>query len=410
MNLPASLLLLALAVPHVFATPSAAQAGVEAEVGTDQRSYAPGESILLWLRLRQGWEPVTGATVRVQVATPDPALGPILGEEDPEGAEDSPPELPLYDDGTHGDQAANDGIYTARFTDTEAPGTYTFRVTAEGTTLGERAFSVDRSVTRYVAVRPAGTQFVFTEEPAISDAIREWLLRFRIQDRFGNDLGPGHADSIQVQVAAGTVVEPIEDQQDGSYTVRVRSLQRGTIPIVQVHLPARDLYLRMAPDVGTEPDPLPRPRGEIELFGGTTRIADPMDLGPVSGLGARMAVPFTRRLHLELEIGTGLTDQDAATQGDRTRILQGMAGVRLDVPVVEFLVPSLAAGAGAVRVPTTADDVAWAAHAGAGVTLWPVPRLGLRATARYLSVWDRGAMDQRSGGSQLRLGLVLRFR
>lgn len=104
MNLRVSLLLLALAAPHVFAAPSAAQAGVDAEAGTDQRSHAPGESILLWLRLRQGWKPVTGATARVRVETPDRALGPILGEEDPERTGESPPELSLYDDGTHGDQ------------------------------------------------------------------------------------------------------------------------------------------------------------------------------------------------------------------------------------------------------------------------------------------------------------------
>src|SRR5690606_19826793 len=44
--------------------------------------------------------------------------------------------LVLYDDGTHGDTAAGDGIYTTLYSDTQEPGDYTFEAQASGTVSG----------------------------------------------------------------------------------------------------------------------------------------------------------------------------------------------------------------------------------------------------------------------------------
>lgn len=419
MILTASLLLLATATsepPSAAPTrpPShAVYTDVDAEVGTDRRSYGPGEPILLWIRLRHRWEPVTGATVSARVGTPGSSLGSILDPEDGDVA-DGPSELSLYDDGTHGDRAAGDGVYTARFTDTEEPGTYRFQVTAEGTTPDGHGFSLSRSLTRYVAVRVEAAQGVTVEaaEP-ISDAVREWVLRFRPQDRFGRYLGPGYADRIQVDVSGGTQVEPVEDQQNGFYTVHVRQLERDRAPVVKVRIPEQDMYLRIVPEtLGPDtaapraPTPPPRPAGTIELLGGSTRLTGSADVVVPIGLGARMALPLSPRLRLEIEAATGTTEENA--QGVRSRTLQGLAGLRLDVPLADVLVPFLTAGGGAVRVPGATNDVVPAVHVGGGVSLWPAPRLGLRATVRYLTVWDGGALDPRSDGSQLQLGLVLR--
>lgn len=63
-----------------------------------------GEPILLHAELSDGGVPVTGARVVARLA----------GAGSPGGDE-----IPLYDDGSHGDDAAGDGVYAARF---DAPG------------------------------------------------------------------------------------------------------------------------------------------------------------------------------------------------------------------------------------------------------------------------------------------------
>jgi len=52
--------------------------------------------------------------------------------------------LELYDDGSHGDRAAGDGIYGNSFTNTSIPGDYLFRIKAQGETTGMKRFAFTR--------------------------------------------------------------------------------------------------------------------------------------------------------------------------------------------------------------------------------------------------------------------------
>ena len=86
---------------------------------TDKYRYDPGESISIQASLTNNSTPVTGASVQAEVQRP-------------EGSEN----ITLFDDGTHSDAQANDGVYSSTYTDTSAGGTYIIKATARGTIDG----------------------------------------------------------------------------------------------------------------------------------------------------------------------------------------------------------------------------------------------------------------------------------
>lgn len=70
-------------------------------------------------------QPITGATVRVQITTPEleTAVAILPSEVN---------NLYLYDDGHHGDGKANDGIYGGIFRNTDRAGVYNMKIMADG--------------------------------------------------------------------------------------------------------------------------------------------------------------------------------------------------------------------------------------------------------------------------------------
>lgn len=91
-------------------------------------SRRAGEPVELFAELSDGGEGVAGAAVVARLAAPDAAAGP--------GVE-------LFDDGRHGDGAANDGLYAAAVTSlpSEASGFWSVRFDAKGTTASGRTFA-----------------------------------------------------------------------------------------------------------------------------------------------------------------------------------------------------------------------------------------------------------------------------
>ena len=90
-----------------------------AEILTPTQTLTAGDTLPIRLRLTNGL-PVLGATVRAVLIPPDPTVAPALN-------------VPLFDDGTNGDETAGDGVYT-----TAAPvgavgsGVYTLQLEAVG--------------------------------------------------------------------------------------------------------------------------------------------------------------------------------------------------------------------------------------------------------------------------------------
>ncbi|HQD26814.1 MAG TPA: SBBP repeat-containing protein, partial [Methanoculleus thermophilus] len=103
------------------------------EVLPDTQGTNPGDALPISVYYGSDSEPCTGATVTATVKNPDESLT----------------NLTLYDDGSSGDDAAGDGVYSNTFTDTAEPGTYL--ITANGSwTFGNVTLS--RTALSYVTL------------------------------------------------------------------------------------------------------------------------------------------------------------------------------------------------------------------------------------------------------------------
>lgn len=365
-------------------------------MGTDRMQYAPGDTILVMLRLSDAGRPLLGASVRARIAGPADA------------------ELELRDDGLGGDETAGDGVYTARFTGTDVEGTYTFMVYVDGVGADGVPFRFSRRTQRVVHLSPdpAGSpaDWYSAEPTRLADGTDGWEFAFRPRNRLGDYLGPGFADRFEVDISGGEVVGVVEER-DGAYVVAVRPTDGPTLPAVEVRLRELDVSLVMAPDAPLprprpQPRPLPRRSADLEVFGAHAPSDHAAGADPLRGLGLRLAVPILGELRAEAEVGAGVAGDDEPSW--ESAVLEALAGLRLDLPVTRWLVPSVAAGAGAVRFSGPDEALEWAAHASASVTLWPARRLGIRATGRTRALLEDRPDDARTMVTQYRLGVVLR--
>lgn len=129
--------------------------------------------------------------------------------------------LTLYDDGTHGDAKANDGIYTGTFADTKIPGTYVFRFVASDIRVGD--VTTSREWAKYLHVIPGSdphSSDLQTRLAGRSRAGSRYSVRVIPRDRFGNYLGPGHKVTVAISAARELAPREVElkDNLDGSYS------------------------------------------------------------------------------------------------------------------------------------------------------------------------------------------------
>jgi hypothetical protein len=129
---------------YVLVTAVSSTITVTAEVDKDW--YAVNEPVQISAALRHGSAPVTGAVVTATVFFSGTTAATTN----------------LYDDGLHGDGAADDGWYTNTFTDTSQIGYYLILVSAEGTS-GGTAFSRVTSTQAAVASTGASVNDSYAE-------------------------------------------------------------------------------------------------------------------------------------------------------------------------------------------------------------------------------------------------------
>jgi len=99
--------------------------------------YNPNESINITANLTYGSEAITNASVTAKIKRPD----------------DTTENIKLFDDGLHGDNQTNDGIYANIYTNTSSWGTYDITVTASGE-LNEEKFERETFATVWVEQYP----------------------------------------------------------------------------------------------------------------------------------------------------------------------------------------------------------------------------------------------------------------
>ena len=247
---------------------------LKAEVAFDKRQYFIGDTIDLSCRISHGGARVTGATIAVDVARPGEGLGTFLatnadqykrlGHDLPRDIAKAgdqfkgkglmhaallhilqmdqlpivlPPTLKLFDDGSHGDGAADDGDYANGFTDTAKEGTYTFRFRIEGALPDGSRFSRLFVRSTWVGVRPdpslLGVVWLGLED--LPFGIFGHLMTFKPKTASGELLGPFRADVINMSLFGGSFDGDLIDNLDGSYSRRVM-YQGGQKPVVSIDI------------------------------------------------------------------------------------------------------------------------------------------------------------------------------
>lgn len=106
-----------IATPEPYTIITFLDSSLSLDAALDNTTLTPGQSVLISGTLLANGAPFIGQAVSASVTKPDLTQSTMI----------------LYDDGLHGDGAANDGVYADYFTDTAQSGGYAVTVTASGT-------------------------------------------------------------------------------------------------------------------------------------------------------------------------------------------------------------------------------------------------------------------------------------
>ena len=127
-------------------------------------------------------------------------------------------EIILFDDGSHGDEKAGDGIYANYMTRTEIGGDYNFTVNAScsvnGTNTTRGAFF---SAFNAINIRQEYSIFDIKSFTKTDDGKR-FNVSITPKDQYGNYLGPGHPVAVVVSYAGTKRKIQLRDNIDGTYT------------------------------------------------------------------------------------------------------------------------------------------------------------------------------------------------
>lgn len=238
-----------------YSTSAFAEGGVKLNVVFGRLSHLTGDEVLLKAKLTREGLPVTGATINVYGNAPAVGVGNLLhngkvsmtalkkiqvinGDKislidrklqilQEAAGEDifrrRSADLILYDDGLHGDNAANDGIYANRFIETRIPGSFTFRFVASNIPVGGDLTTTrewTKSVYTEVNIDPDFSKISLKIMGVTADGIKYKASVVPI-DRFGNYLGPGHNVVVSVVIAGSERKIQLADNIDGTYTKEI---------------------------------------------------------------------------------------------------------------------------------------------------------------------------------------------
>ncbi|MEV0248492.1 vWA domain-containing protein [Nocardia sp. NPDC050712] len=220
---------------------------VRTDLVFDREHYATGDPIRLTARVRAGSDPVTGTKVVVELARPGESLGSYLAVRgsDYRAGRPRPPDphapkaamlahftdgrgLPIdtptgvFDDGTDELFDDGEGNYTNRYSNTDAEGTYTWRVTVTAELPDGSTYTRVLTLSRWVGVSidPAKT------ETHTSTTGYEGYLRTSVtvvpRDRSGQYLGPFRPTDLRFTVRGGhfQAIRPSENSRGVEYRTK----------------------------------------------------------------------------------------------------------------------------------------------------------------------------------------------
>lgn len=214
-----------------------------------------------------------------------------------------PTTFQLLDNGnpTNGDEKAGDGIYSMRYAKSSIPGEYHFKVTMNLTTPTGKVNRFEQHDTQVNVLN-------IDKDQSEVNSTRELATpgRFRLDivpaDRFGNFLGPGYEDQIQVAlVGTGTVAgKVVDERQNGTYTVHLNGVTDRANTLVKVSFNKKEFAVLSLRDAE-------RPKRRFAIFGGLGGNFPHGDFGTffdpgVSAHGG-FEYMFTNRISTEFSAG-----------------------------------------------------------------------------------------------------------
>src|ERR1051326_7692561 len=319
------------------------------------------------------------------------------------------PGTAMFDDGTHGDVKANDGIYTLRIqnAETQFEGSYIFRFRAQGKSPSGSDFARSKTMAEYVRVNvdpgstPVDSRVLQQSGTTI---IREYHITPR--DRFGGYLGPGHSDQITFNTTAGTFITEINDYNNGIYSRILRFDAATENPVVTVTVQGQPLGPATFNGGGAG--------GQgFEFFPYIGGSFYQNSLGVKNGFttGARIGYRFPNQVALEFESGITFSRFEVGPfTGQRAHLIQVLGNVRYDISQwsVGNWTPYVITGAGGVFLRGGVAESAFAFHGGFGSTWQLTNHVGIRADGR---VFHFGNLNGASSTTSFQVngGVVFRF-
>ena len=201
----------------------------------------------------------------------------------------------------NGDTTAGDGVYSMRYPRTKVPGQYRFKVDMNLTMPTGTINRVEQHDTQVnvLVIDNAQSEVNSTRDLATPSKFR---LDIVPADRFGNFLGPGYADQIQVALVGPGAVSGavVDERQNGTYTVQLTGVSDPANTRVKVRFRNKEFSDRPIRD-------LEKPTRRYAIFAGVGGNFPHGDFGVLFGTGvsahAGFEYMFTNRVSTELSAG-----------------------------------------------------------------------------------------------------------
>ncbi len=236
--------------------------GLKFNAWVDRETYRVGDTVRLFAEVAEGRRPILGLKqIEVLVEAPGDGLGNWFAENivDPKSLSTIPTvqdgeslspvfrkslyltrvagiahparlsqrRIMLFDDGTNGDVAADDGVYSNTFSDTRKEGAYNFNFRVAGSTRYGYPFNREDFIQKHLQVRPVGEAILVDAVFVGSDQRPIYDFSVVPKDLFGNFVGPGRGSSVVLKPSTGQFIGSLIDNLDGSYSQNLL-LDQGT--------------------------------------------------------------------------------------------------------------------------------------------------------------------------------------
>jgi hypothetical protein len=141
----------------------------------------------------------------------------------------------LHDDGKDGDLLAGDGIYSARFTDTNVAGTYGVKIFAQNNPNSSLKFRRQHEHAAIVNIGEIDTakSVIDIVLDRVDNGYDIWKIMTVPIDINGNASYPGYASKLTFSASAGVWLGNVVDNEDGSYhrLLRLKQGERASVTV-----------------------------------------------------------------------------------------------------------------------------------------------------------------------------------